>query len=107
MSVKKTKATQYHESDQEVTFKLSHLNIRNIEKKADASLHGVLKGVVGDTAGEVSTAKGNLDISDIQDSFSTYEKAAAKTFLKACERELAKKIEELKNEPHNDTDVFV
>jgi len=43
---------------------------------------------------------------DVVADFSAQEKAAGKLFLAACEREFAKRMEDLQDDDHDDTDVF-
>jgi len=106
MSIKKRKQTKFYPTEQDVKFKLSQLNITSIENKQCIRIHGVLKGVVGENAGEVDKAKATLSIVDILGDFSTQEKAAARAFFKACERGIGLKLTELKDETHDDSDVF-
>ena len=106
MSVTKNKQTTYNPEPQDIKYALEQLNITSIRKKQNIRLHGVLLGTFPETDGEVDKVTTNLGLQDIPDGFSTAEKTAAKNFLAACERELAKKIEDLKDETHDSSDVF-
>ena len=106
MSVTKTQPTEFSTEDAPVKYTLTQLNIQSIHKKANVSLHCVLRGCIDGTDGEVAKYTTNLNIDDILDGFSAAEKTATKKFLAAVEREAVKKVEDLAAETHDDTDVF-
>lgn len=106
MSVLKNKETEYSQAASDVRYKLTQINMVNIDNKPSIKACCVLKGMLDGTTGEVDKKVVNVSIDEILDDFSTSEKGAAKTFLKALERLSASKDAELKDEAHEDSDVF-
>jgi hypothetical protein len=108
MSVTVNKDTGYHDTAQDVKFKLHRLEMRNLHDKPSISSEVTLRATVGDNGRELGheRKKTVLSVDEMLAGFSSAEKGAAKTFLKAIEREAVKKIEELASEPHDDSDVF-
>ncbi len=107
MSVTKNQPTKYHETDQVVKFKLTWLRLDNVDDVKNIIIAGGLNGSVGNAPGTVDKKEARVNLGDIKAEFTAQEKAAAKLFLAACERVLAKRNEDLINETHDDTDVFV
>jgi len=106
MSVTKTKATKHYKTDQDVKFKLSQLNVSSIQNKQNIAMSAILIGTVDDTDGEVDRVGATLNLADVLAEFTASEKGAAKEFLKAVERTVAKKVSELSGLPHDEEDVF-
>ena len=107
MSVTKNRPTDFHTTNQDVVFRLKWLRIDSLMNLANLDVKGELTGSVAGTDGEIATHEESLTIQDIRDNLSASEKQAARAFIAAMERELAKKIAELENETHDSTDVFV
>jgi len=106
MSVTKTQATQYHETEQPVKFKLNWLRLDNLDKLKSLSVRGGFRGCVGNTDGEVDKKEAGFQLQDVKDNFTAAEKQAAKAFIAACERVIALKNSDLTEETHDDSDVF-
>lgn len=106
MSVRKTKSTEYHATDQEVVYKNQQLNLMFGETKEDFKANCSVAGRVSGTPGIVEVKHAQINYQDIIDSFSAAEKGAAKTFFKAMERTVLSKDAELSAEPYDGSDVF-
>ncbi len=108
MSVTKTQSTDYHSDDQDVKYRLKWVRLDGLSPLSGLQVVGGLVGRVGTTSGVVSTRQAaSLDLDYVKANFSAAERQAGKLFLAACERELVKQVEELKDCTHVGTDVFV
>lgn len=106
MSVTRNTTTQYHETAQDVKYKLNWLRLDNITNLAKLSIRGGLVGTVGASAGIVDKAEACITLADIQANCTATEKGKLKAAIAILERELAKAVAELAGEAHDQTDVF-
>lgn len=106
MSVRKIKPTKFTQSDAEVIYKNSQLNLLFGETKEEFKANCSVAGRIAGTTGIVDTKHAQITFQDILDNFSAAEKGAAKTFFKAMERTIIAKDDELSAEPYDGSDVF-
>lgn len=107
MSVTKNKTTRYHDTPKDVVYKATWIRMDNLDDLKSLVVRGRLSGTVGSAEGEVDYVEGSLSLADVKAEFTAAEKGAAKTFIAAVERTMARKDEELSTETYTDTDVFV
>ena len=108
MSVTISQGTNFHVEDQSVKHKLSFVRIGGIDEDGCPNLmvFGQLNGRVNGTTGVVCECTAALDRNDIVNGLSVSDRSVIKSAVAILERELAKRIDELSDEPHDDSDVL-
>lgn len=107
MSLTKTKQTGFRKAEEPVKFGLEWVTFTGLDDLKTLRITGHLVGRYTDSPKEVDRKENSFGLAEVKAEFTPQEKAAAKITIAACERVLGKKDEELKDETHDGSDIFV
>jgi hypothetical protein len=106
MSVTKTQATEFHDTDQAVSFKLSYIRLDNLDKMSELRSNAGFNGRVGDAPGIVEHVTHSMARADILDGLTAEEITAGKLFVAGMERVHAAHLEQFEGVTHDGSDVM-
>ena len=106
MSVTKTQATKYHDTEQPVSFKLCYQRLDNLDNMAELRSNAGFNGRVGDAPGIVERITHSMSRDDILGGLTAEEIDAGKLFVAGMERVHAAHLAQFVGGTHDGSDVM-